>query len=75
MGDLSKAQTSINPSKNDAYLKGYNDYWKYIKFPPISIFHPDYDSVIGEETAYDDGWKQAESEHKESEVNFLLSMQ
>lgn len=69
------AQTSINPSDNDAFAKGYDDYQKFAKEPPTSVFESNYNPVKGNEKAYDEGWKQAEKEAKEREFAFLLSLQ
>ena len=73
MEDLPDAQTSIDPSKSDAYTKGYNDYWRHKTEPPISIFNPSYNPVIGEEKAYDEGWKQGEKEVKQREGIYGLT--
>lgn len=73
MEDSPNTQTSIDPSKSDAYMKGYNDYWRHIKAPPISILHPTYNPVLGEEKAYDEGWKQAEKEVKERQGFYGLT--
>lgn len=72
MENLPITQTPVEPSSNEAYLKGYNDYQKSVRSDIESIFNRAYDLPPGQEKSYKEGWEQAEKEEKESEFIFLV---
>lgn len=74
MENLSITQTQIEPSSNEAFLKGYDDYQKSVKSDIETIFNRAYNPPHGQEKSYKEGWEQAEREKSESEALFWFNL-